>query len=372
MKTSPPLVSIIIPIYNAEKYLRKCLDSVVNQTLKNIEVFCIDDGSVDNSWDIIQEYAKRDKRIIAIKQKNSGAAVARNKGLEKAIGEYIGFVDSDDWVDLDYFDKLYRTAKNHEADISVAYVRADSDGDSDSDYVKMVLMNDSRVYEDMYNIARKRDVQRSKLYLHSVIWLSIFKRSMLEEHKIAFYPELRTGQDNIFLVETSYYANKVVYVNTPTYYYRVARDGSLMSEYNFTDKGLLTRTLVLRRVVDFFNSKPDYSKEVYVKRLIGNLSFMKSRLQHAKSAGAINAIAKRVISVWRKTKYKEDIMVELDGEFVHALGSRRRLFLYIYKISHPHSLVIRTYRQGKRIIKVILPYGMVAVYGKYKTTRDLK
>jgi len=102
-----PRVSIIIPVYRTENYIRQCLDSVVNQTLTDIEIIVIDDGSPDNSGRIADEYAARDKRIHIIHTENRGAGSAKNTGLDSATGEYIGFVDSDDWVSDDYFLALY-------------------------------------------------------------------------------------------------------------------------------------------------------------------------------------------------------------------------------------------------------------------------
>ena len=112
-------VSVIIPVYNTEKYLRRCLDSVCNQTLRDIEIICINDCSTDNSLSILEEYAGNDNRIKLIDFKeNKGAAVARNTGIDMAEGKYIGFVDSDDFVDLDFYEKLYTKAVETGADIS--------------------------------------------------------------------------------------------------------------------------------------------------------------------------------------------------------------------------------------------------------------
>ena len=99
-------ISVIIPVYNSEKFLKKCLDSIINQTLNDIEIICIDDGSTDKSLRILNNFADKDNRITIINQKNSGPSAARNKGIENAKGEYIGFVDSDDWIDLDFYEKL--------------------------------------------------------------------------------------------------------------------------------------------------------------------------------------------------------------------------------------------------------------------------
>ncbi len=112
-------ISIIIPVYNSEKYLEQCLDSVINQSLKDIEIICINDGSTDESYQILEDYSKKDNRIIIISQDNQGISVARNQGIKKAVGEYIAFLDSDDYMALDYCEKLYNRGKETNSDIVV-------------------------------------------------------------------------------------------------------------------------------------------------------------------------------------------------------------------------------------------------------------
>lgn len=112
-----PKVSVIIPVYNTEKYLRKCLDSVCNQTLSDIEIICVNDCSPDNSLEILNEYAQKDNRIKVINfEENKGVSIARNTGIDSATGEFIGFVDADDFVDLDFYEKLYNKATETGAD----------------------------------------------------------------------------------------------------------------------------------------------------------------------------------------------------------------------------------------------------------------
>ena len=121
-------VSIIIPVYNTEKYLRKCLDSVCNQTLQDIEIICVNDCSPDDSLEILKEYASNDNRIKIINfTENKGVAVARNTAIEQANGEYIGFVDSDDYVDLDFYEKLYNTAKSENAELVVGKTQMENE-----------------------------------------------------------------------------------------------------------------------------------------------------------------------------------------------------------------------------------------------------
>lgn len=113
------LVSIIIPVYNVQEYLRKCLDSVINQTYKNLEIIIVNDGSTDNSFSICKEYAKKDPRIILLSQENRGLSNARNTGIKKISGNYIYFVDSDDWLRLDAIEESIALAIEYDADLSL-------------------------------------------------------------------------------------------------------------------------------------------------------------------------------------------------------------------------------------------------------------
>ena len=112
-------VSVILPVYNASDYLHQCMDSIVGQTLKDIEIICVDDGSTDNSLDILKEYEQKDKRVKVIQQKNAGAGAARNNGLSIATGEYLSFLDSDDFFEPDMLEKAYEKAKGSNAQIVV-------------------------------------------------------------------------------------------------------------------------------------------------------------------------------------------------------------------------------------------------------------
>jgi len=113
------LISVVLPVYNAERFLRQCLDSIINQTLRNIEIICVDDGSTDGSLAILREYAARDARVIIVTQENKGAGAARNKGIEVARGEYLSFLDSDDFFELSMLEKAHAKVVKDNADIVV-------------------------------------------------------------------------------------------------------------------------------------------------------------------------------------------------------------------------------------------------------------
>ena len=148
------LISVIVPVYNVEKYLPQCLNSIINQTYKNIEVVLVDDGSTDDSGNICEEYKKNDERIIVVHQKNSGLSAARNVGIEISTGEYITFIDSDDYISPDYIENLYSALEQYSADIAICDLKKVSEKVElwDIDYkveknFKSILLNNSQTIE---------------------------------------------------------------------------------------------------------------------------------------------------------------------------------------------------------------------------------
>lgn len=202
-------VSIIVPIYNVEKLLKRCLDSLVNQTLKDIEIICINDGSTDNSLEILKSFANKDKRIVIIDKQNEGLCIARNTGMKIAQGEYIGFVDSDDWVDLDFYEKLYNSAVNNNADIAVSEIYE-------------VHWN-REFYKQKFEKEKCIENIEEKFYTlnipeYSYIWNKIYKRTEIEKYNIQFIPNLYY-EDRVFTPEVLYALKRVVIVPNVRYYY---------------------------------------------------------------------------------------------------------------------------------------------------------
>ena len=201
-------VSIIIPVYNVKNYLERCLDSVTGQTLKDIEIILVNDGSTDGSPEICEKYAKEDSRIRIVTQKNSGLACARNTGLRYVTGEYVGFVDSDDWVDLKFFEKLYRYAKNYDADIAYAdFVRKGKN--------KHKLRMKFSGVEVSENINDK--IRRCKNLTLGCVWNKIYRRKLIFDNNLTF-PD-RLFEDGLFSMQAIFYANKTVSVPGVFYYY---------------------------------------------------------------------------------------------------------------------------------------------------------
>lgn len=222
-------VSVIIPVYNSEKYLKQCLDSVVNQTLKDIEIIVVNDGSTDNSLKIIQEYSNKYKNIKVINKQNEGCYKARNVGLENAKGEYVAFCDSDDYIKHNMYEKLYLKANDTNADIvsSNYYILENNN-------LKVVDFSSSiKVLEKTNN----KLVGAENILLDAVIWSRIFKRQMLIDKGIMFHSDIHTADDAFFHALTMLNANKIIYIPDVLYTYRISRNGSittnLHNEFNF-------------------------------------------------------------------------------------------------------------------------------------------
>lgn len=202
-------VSVIVPIYNTEKFLDKCLASLINQTLQDIEIICINDGSTDNSLSVLEKHANIDSRIRVLNQENKKQGAARNLGMRIAVGEYIGFVDSDDWVDLDYYERLYNTAVKNNADIALATNIRIGNGKTK----KRLEISEEKVattLQEKIDIGNqiKNPCPTNKIYRHS----------MLEYNNIV-WPEGVFCEDKLFTIKAIYYANKIVTTPNINYYY---------------------------------------------------------------------------------------------------------------------------------------------------------
>ena len=225
-----PKISIIIPFHNVENYIKQCLDSVVAQTLQDIEVICVNDASSDKSREIVEEYLKQDSRIkiIDIPQRQ-GQGYARNRAIEIATGEYIGFVDSDDWIEPDMFFELYNKAKDNDDDIVFCQAREYDDLNEKfifSDYYSLKILD---FVEDKVFSARK--VQDKLLDINVVLWNKIYKKSFLDRIGEKF-PEGFIYEDLPFFFGTFLNAQKIQIVWKNLYMYRINRKNSTMQQFN--------------------------------------------------------------------------------------------------------------------------------------------
>jgi len=232
-------ISVIVPVYNTSQYLKKCLESLLNQTLKEIEIICVDDGSTDNSIDILNEYCKKDNRIKIFTQQNKGPSAARNVGIEAAKGEYIGFIDSDDWIDVDFYEKLYNSITSTNSDIAIATIL--------------------RTYEKTKKIRVKYDKEETYFKLEDKIkvcnipkccyvWNKLYKKELIKNIK---FQEGMYYEDVLWTLPVIKKSQKLTTVPDITYYYR-ANKNSIVKKVQSAKKQQDSYR-VKKIMINFFN-----------------------------------------------------------------------------------------------------------------------
>ena len=238
-----PLVSVIVPAYNAEKSIKKCIDSLLNQTLKEIEVIVINDCSPDNTLDILKEYGK--KIVLIDNKKNLGPAASRNKGLDIAKGKYIGFVDSDDYVDKTMYEKM-ASFMSDEVDL-VCCGRYNITKDK-----KEKIINTSRE-TDAHKFSATSNYNTDKL----------FKKEIIDKHHLRLPEDFVYAEDFAFGIRYKYYANKMHIIEEPLYNYIFDQEGSITNTYN---ENIVKIVKVLEQMLEFFKKNKAFAK--YEKELV--------------------------------------------------------------------------------------------------------
>ena len=219
------LVTIIVGIYNGERYLAKCIDSIINQTYENIEIILVDDGSTDNSSQICDEYAKADSRIRVIHKKNGGVSSARNSGISIAKGNYFCFVDQDDFLALDYVEYLYNLIINYKADISVV-PQVIHFSDENQIYIEKHSSSDIEIWSGEKAAC---EMMYSKMEIGP--WSKMISKKVIADNNMVFNEKYFGGEGYLFSVQAFAYSKKVVVGFKGIYNYRVDNYESEMSKF---------------------------------------------------------------------------------------------------------------------------------------------
>lgn len=237
------LISIIVPIYNVDKYLEECIESLKNQTYKNLEIILINDGSADNSEQICREEAKQDNRIVFINKKNGGAASAKNKGLKVAKGDYITFVDSDDFIEPDMIEYMVNKIKKYNSDIiQCSFIN--------------LYKNTERFKQDKIVEQRISSKDFLELFLtkwdSSLFWNKLFKREVIEN---IFFKEGRCIDDEFFTYKCVINSKSIVISNKIVYNYRMRKSGVMKSESS--------QKQILKDRVDYLYERYELVRKIY-------------------------------------------------------------------------------------------------------------
>ena len=252
------LISIIVPIYNVSKYLDKCVESILNQNYKNIELILVDDGSTDGSEKKCDDWAKKDSRVVVIHKENGGSADSRNVGMEAAKGDYIGFVDSDDWIAPEMYEKLMVAIQERNLDMAVCFFKAVSD----ENYVFNNTEYPTTEYtgRDFANLI----IAEKKPRISYAIWKCLYKREVIKD--IKFYKGVHYNEDAVFLIESLWNAKKMAFIDAPMYYYRVHE--SSISNIDISEKRINDILFKCEWLLNYYGENANRSELKKVRKCI--------------------------------------------------------------------------------------------------------
>ena len=318
-----PKVSVIIPVYNVEKYLRQCLDSVINQTLKDIEIICVDDGSTDSSLSILREYAQKDSRINIIDQKNQGPAIARNIGLNNASGDYILILDSDDIYDVTMCEKMYKIATENNLDIAICHSK-----EFDNKTGKLLpydwYINDSVIPKK--RIFNRKDIPDYIIgFCQGWSWDKLYRREFIESNNLRFQ-NLRNTDDMFFVMYSLCIAERISVLNDTLVYHRTNLEGSVSSSRDKDSQCFIDAIYLLKKSLE----KRNLYTELKRSFINWNVEFCFWHLD-----------------TLQLTKNKKNLIKRLKKEVFHNLDvySFNKEYFYnsgTYKRVHDKSLYLRT------------------------------
>ena len=230
------LISVVLPIYNVEKYLRRCLDSVVNQTYKNLEILLINDGSTDNCLKICEEYAELDSRVQVINKKNAGLGMARNTGIDYAKGEYICFFDSDDYIELNTIEKLYKIIVSEQPEIvCYGFNKVNGEGKITEKNIpqigKIVFENSDVISKFLPNLISENPQNGKASNLNMSAWAAIYSMKLIKENDWKFVSEREIISEDVYSLLSLYKNVKKVAILEEALYYYCENDTSLTNIY---------------------------------------------------------------------------------------------------------------------------------------------
>lgn len=303
------LISIIVPVYNVEKYLRKCMESLVNQTLRDIEIICVNDGSTDSSRLILEEYKRLDNRIVIVEKENGGLSSARNEGLKYISGEYLMFVDSDDWIDVDTCSSVWTIAKKHNADLILwSYVREFPSSSRE----KYMFWNDEEIFDkDLVKMGLQRQLVgligkelRHPDYGNALetAWGKLYRSERILKNQIEFMDTSEIGtEDALFNIYAMEYIEKAVYLKKCYYHYRKDNITSLTSKYK--DRLFEQWQYLFDLIYQYIEKKqlPDIFKSALENRIA--LSLIGLGLNIASSRATADVKMKRIKQILENDRY---------------------------------------------------------------------
>lgn len=300
------LISVIVPIYNVQKYLSKCIDSIINQIYNNIEIILIDDGSTDECGKICEQYAKKDKRIKVFHENNKGVSAARNKGIQNSTGNYIMFVDADDFIDLDMIKKLYIAIKEENADIVICGTK---DVDERGNIISKSKENEKVI---LTNIEALKYMLNEEPY-NSVCWGKIYRKELFNKYK--FNTNIKIAEDLEILYKIFFDSNKIVYLPDRMYNWLVRYNSVTKEKFNDDWK---KEIYICEEIIQFTKKNCKQIEDYAIKRFIRiNVSCLIKALKNNTEVEEIKILKRNI------TKYK------IKNKKVFSLKYRLKIFIVL-------------------------------------------
>ena len=324
MKAKQPLISIIVPIYNVGPYLEKCLESIINQTYKNLEIILVDDGSTDRSKNIVDVYAKKYQNIKPIHQKNHGVSSARNTGIANVSGKWISFIDPDDYVKENFIENLYDTATKNEADIASCGFKSFSDDNC--------ILKKSPIWPfktlSGYEAINEAMSHKRPAYLP----LNLFRASLFHTGKIKF-PIGHEYEDIAAKIKLLFYAKRVAFSNKKLYFYR-NRNGSITGK-KFTESRYADFLAALKDTKDFLAKSKNPDEFIYLNyfefySLVTLLNYLAREKSTPNTKKYWKNIRKKIKLLYPKTKFPNK-KIKLLYRLIIASSTNRQLYSFLYK-----------------------------------------
>ncbi|MCL2128773.1 MAG: glycosyltransferase [Treponema sp.] len=362
-------VSIIVPVYNKEKFLDCCLQSIIKQTLKEIEIIIINDGSNDNSKKIIEKYEGIDNRIYIINKTNEGGGIARNEGIKIARGEYLGFVDADDWIDLNYYEILYNHAVQRDADLARTLQKRYYPGS-----IEELPLNKKII--EKYS---KNELLNKNDHAYSVL-TAIYKRKMIIDNNILF-DTLQSSHDKLFTVKAMYYSNLIIPV-IGTYYHH--RDDVIDQLTIFNSRRLINDNLANMNIIKFVNSV-EYNdineyKQLFKKILyVCDYNFKKAIKEKNVDIDTIKQYFSGMLNIYKNYNYKDNLFYNYKAPYIKFLINEN--FMQYYNFYNKKRIRFNALfdKIRRKIIKIIFGselydnfYNIKHIYENIKYIKDIK
>lgn len=322
-----PIVSVILPVYNCEKYISKCLSSIVNQSMADIEIIVINDGSTDRSEELINKFLLKEKRIKYYRQKNGGQSKARNTGIRKAIGDYVVFVDADDLIEQTYIEKLVKTTKKLDCDlVTCGYIDFSIHG--------KVPLNDFWMQKGI--ITRKDFVDHLFNGLGGSLWGKIFKRNIIESYNLQLNEKISMCEDLVFVLEYLKFCNKIGSIKEHLYLYNRLNENSVSNQVDLNHfNDLMNVASLIEKLLKELNFKHDQIEEVISKRVeiaIKKLLIFQNGINCKYSKKEKNKNIDRVLSHYYFQKYKTKLISNSmkDRLFLYLINKNKKKWLFYY------------------------------------------